>query len=56
MLCQQLEAEARARMARFEDFIQKDTEQLAREAEGGSDRASVHSCQSNRHASGEGQS
>lgn len=34
MLCQQpLEAEARARMARFEDFIQKDTEQLAREAE-----------------------
>src|SRR3546814_4841722 len=34
MLCQQpLEAEARARMARFEDFIQKDTEQQAREAE-----------------------
>ncbi|WP_017244826.1 AAA family ATPase [Stutzerimonas stutzeri] len=34
MLCQQpLEAEARARMVRFEDFIQKDTEQLAREAE-----------------------
>ncbi len=34
MLCQQpLEAEARARMARFEDFIQKDTEQLACEAE-----------------------
>src|SRR3546814_11503200 len=34
MLCQQpVEAEARARMARFEDFIQKDTEQLAREAE-----------------------
>src|SRR3546814_15422586 len=30
MLCQQpLEAEARARMARFEDFIQKDTEKLA---------------------------
>ena len=34
MLCQQpLEAEALARMARFEDFIQKDTEQLARQAE-----------------------
>lgn len=34
MLCQQpLEAEARARMARFEEFIQKDTERLAREAE-----------------------
>ena len=34
MLCQQpLEAEARARMARFEDFIQKDMEQLARKAE-----------------------
>lgn len=34
MLCQQpLEAQAHARMARFEDFIQKDTEQLAREAE-----------------------
>lgn len=34
MLCQQpLDAEARARMARFEDFIQNDTEKLAQEAE-----------------------
>jgi ABC-type multidrug transport system ATPase subunit len=34
MLCQQpLEAKARTRMARFEEFIQKDTERLAREAE-----------------------
>jgi energy-coupling factor transporter ATP-binding protein EcfA2 len=34
LLCQQpLEAEARERMARFENFIQKDTEQVAREAE-----------------------
>ena len=31
-------------MVRFEDFIQKDTEQLAREAEGSSDRTSDHSC------------
>jgi AAA domain-containing protein len=34
LLCQQpLEAEARARMARFEEFIQKDTERQAQEAE-----------------------
>ena len=34
LLCQQLlDAEARARMARFEEFIQKDTERQAQEAE-----------------------